>query len=111
MGRLQRRNKGNMDKVKSMEVGQTFKNYKALCDFLNAEVLEGTSKQVQISEWGRHFRWQRDKQKYVIVEVFTQPLDTPFMNEEHKFYYIGIDMDDYNRAINALQRNNIKIKK
>ena len=39
MGRLQRRNIGNMNRVDELEVGQTFKNYRALCDFMEAEVL------------------------------------------------------------------------
>ena len=111
MGRLQRRNIGNMNRVNDLSVGMTFKNYRALCDFLNAEILEGTSKQVQVNEWGRYFRWTRQGQKYIVVEKFTEPRDTPFMVEEQKFIYVGIDVDDYNRALDSLRRNNVKIRK
>ena len=111
MGRLQRRNIGNMNRVNELEVGPTFKNYRALCDFMNAEILEGTSKQVQVNEWGRYFRWTRQGQKYIVVEKFTEPKSIPFMAEEQKFIYVGIDVDDYNRALDSLRRNNVKIRK
>ena len=113
MGRPQRRNRGNMDKIKDLRVGMTFKNYKNLCFFMEAEVLEGTSKQYQLYEFAKYFSWTRQGQKYIITDVFAEPKSTPFMKDEElaKYVYLGIDKDDFDRAVDVLRGSQIKFLK
>ena len=113
MGRMQRRNRGNMDKINDLRVGMTFKNYKDLCFFMEAEVLEGTSKQYQLYEFAKYFSWTRQGQKYIITDVFAEPKNIPFMKDEElaKCVYLGIDKDDFDRAIDVLESSGIKVNK
>lgn len=61
-------------KVSTLIIGEVFKNYKELCLFLGEEVLEGNSKKAQLKEWGRYFLWEKKGQKFIILEVYDEPL-------------------------------------
>lgn len=57
-----------------LKEGDIFKNYKHLCNFLNEEIKEGNSRNAQIKEWLRYFNYEREGQKYIITEVYPEPL-------------------------------------
>ena len=48
------------EKVKELYVGQTFKNYKILCEYLGESVRTGKSKQLQLKYWKRFFSYKKD---------------------------------------------------
>lgn len=52
------------------------KNYKELCSLLNEPVRTSDSKQAQMKEWKRYFRFhkQRKKQSIIIDEIYSSPL-------------------------------------
>lgn len=56
----------NIDNIK---VGMEFKNYKALCEFLEEQVKAGKSKQLQLKRWKEYFDWDNIGNKYTITEI------------------------------------------
>ena len=105
-------NRGNMDKVRYMYVGQVFKSYRDLCRFLDADILAGGSKNYQLEYFAKHFRWERDKNRYIITQIFEQPLDIPFFKKEEDYEYASLTViaSQRDRAIAILKANGIKIK-
>lgn len=63
----------NVD-TSNLVVGMVVKNYKELCKLLNENVLEGNSKKAQLKEWERYFLWEKKGQKFIILEIYDEPL-------------------------------------
>lgn len=59
--------------MKKINEGQTFKNYKMLCEYLEVPVKTGKSKQLQLSDWNRYFAWHKEGNTFIIDEVYTEP--------------------------------------
>lgn len=53
-----------------LKIGQEFKNYKSLCDFLNTSSTGGKTKKYKIEEFKRHFSWHNDGYKFIIDNVY-----------------------------------------
>ena len=111
MANTMKYNRGNMEKVRYMYVGQVFKSYRDLCRFLDADIMTGRSKEYHLEELGRYFRWERDKFRYIIQQVYVEPLDIPFFKKETDYIWksITITESDYERAIRLLKDNGIKV--
>lgn len=66
-----------------LQVGQQFKNYKAVCEYIGDVQKTGKGKQLQVKEWERHFKWinpidsktGKKTHKFVITQVYTEPLE------------------------------------
>lgn len=58
----------------NLQTGQVFKNYKELCGKLNEPVKTGKSKQIQLLDFERYFTYHKDGNKFIIDEVFPEPL-------------------------------------
>lgn len=63
----------NIDKVKELYVGQEFKNYKYLCEFLGEKIKSGKGKRLQWKEWCRYFSFEKEGYKITITEIFDEP--------------------------------------
>lgn len=63
------------EKVKQLKVGQEFKSYRAVCEILGEKQKGGTSKNAQLKEWSRYFNHRKDGNKWVITEIYGNPLD------------------------------------
>ena len=105
-------NRGNMDKVRYMYVGQVFKSYRDLCRFLDADILAGGSKNYQLEYFAKYFRWERDKNRYIITQIFVDKQDIPFFKTEQDYEYASLTViaSQRDRAIAILKANGIKIK-
>lgn len=57
-----------------LQSGMIISNYKKMCKLLNEEELQGDSKISQIKEWKRCFDFDREGQKYIINEIYDEPL-------------------------------------
>lgn len=55
------------------KIGQTFKNYKELCDYLDEPIKTGKSKQLQLLDWKRNFEYKQEGYKFIITDVFDTP--------------------------------------
>lgn len=61
--------------VQNLYEGQLIKNYKEMCNILNEEVISGgNSKKAQEKEWKRYFDFEKVGQKYIITEIYNEPL-------------------------------------
>lgn len=50
------------------------KNYKKMCELLGEEIKTGESKKSQEKKWKRYFDYEKEKQKYIIVKIYDEPL-------------------------------------
>ena len=60
-------------KYSNLIIGQIFKNYKELCEFLDKPVKGGKSKVYQLEEFKRHFSWIKEGNKFIIDDVYDVP--------------------------------------
>lgn len=111
MANTMKYNRGNMEKVRYMYVGQVFKSYRDLCRFLDADIMTGRSKEYHLEELGRYFRWERDKFRYIITQIYEQPLDIPFFKKETDYVWksITVTETEWDKAIKILKDNGIKV--
>lgn len=91
-----------------MTEGQVFKNYKALCEYMKEEPLDGNSKIKQLRRWSYLFSWHKDGYKIIIDEIFEDgiaPSDfrTGGNHDTHvdvmypyvQNHILGVDPDEY----------------
>lgn len=65
----------NIDNLKRyIYVGQIIKSYKECCKLIDEEVKGGKSKQLQLKNWSRYFKYHKNGNKFVIDKVYTTPL-------------------------------------
>ncbi len=57
-----------------LELGMVVKNYKEMCKILIEEVCEGNSKKAQLKEWARYFLWEKKGQKFIILDIYDEPI-------------------------------------
>ena len=58
----------------NLYIGMVIKNYKLMCQLLNQEEKTGNAKKAQQKEWKRFFDFEKQGQKYIIIEIYTEPL-------------------------------------
>lgn len=62
--------------IENLQVGQTFKNYKVMCEELGWEIKSSTnSKNAQYKKLERYCKFEKDGFKIVIKEVYSTPKD------------------------------------
>lgn len=57
-----------------LESGMVVRNYKEMCEMLNGEICGGDSKKAQLKEWARYFAWEKKGQKFIILDIYDEPL-------------------------------------
>lgn len=60
--------------VSRLESGVVVKNYKEMCEILEEDICEGNSKKAQLKEWTRYFAWEKKGQKFIILDIYDEPL-------------------------------------
>lgn len=60
--------------LSNIQVGNTYKNYKLLCETLGEPIKAGNMKIAQIKEWERFFKFTKQGHKFIIEEVYDKPL-------------------------------------
>ena len=112
MARQVTNDRGDMERVRYMYVGQVFKSYRDLCRFLDADILGGSSKTYQLEYFAKHFKWQRDKNRYIITQIFEEKQDLPFFKTEQDYEYSSLTViaSQRDRAIAILKANDINVK-
>lgn len=61
-------------KIENLKVGMVIKNYKVLCELLEIPVKDGNSKKCQLQNLERFIRYEKQGFKYIITEIFSEPL-------------------------------------
>lgn len=54
--------------------GLIIKNYKEMCSLLGETIGTGNQKKAQLTEWQRYFDYEKDGQKFIITEIYDEPL-------------------------------------
>ena len=60
--------------ISRLESGIVVRNYKEMCEILDEEICEGNSKKAQLKEWARYFAWEKKGQKFIILDIYDEPL-------------------------------------
>lgn len=60
--------------ISRLESGMVAKNYKEMCETLGEEICEGNSKKAQLKEWSRYFAWEKKGQKFIVLDIYDEPL-------------------------------------
>ena len=58
-----------LDRVNELTIGQVFKNYSALCKYLNVTAKRGDNKALQIQEFNKYFTFERIGDEIVITSI------------------------------------------
>jgi hypothetical protein len=59
--------------LKKLQNNYTYDNYKKICQILEEPIKTGKSKQLQLKDWHRYFNYKKDRNKFVITEIFDTP--------------------------------------
>ncbi len=75
-----------------LELGMVVKNYREMCKILGEEVCGGDSKKAQLKEWARYFLWEKKGQKFIILDIYDEPLPKEDGRTNKNIYvqYIGV---------------------
>ena len=61
--------------INKLEPNKIYKNYKKLCNVLNVKIKGGKSKQLQIIDMKRYFKYHNEGNKFIIDEILDIPED------------------------------------
>ena len=81
--------------LNNIETGMVVKNYKEMCSLLEEDSLAGNSKVSQLKEWERYFDYDKQGHKFVINEVYAQPLPKDFSENDIYTKYIQVILTQY----------------
>lgn len=75
-----------------LELGMVVKNYREMCKILNEQICGGDSKKAQLKEWARYFLWEKKGQKFIILDIYDEPLPKEDGRTNRNIYvqYIGV---------------------
>ena len=76
----------------NLVIGMVIKNYKELCKILVEDVLEGNSKKAQLKEWERYFLWEKKGQKFIILDIYDEPLPKKDDRQNRNIYVQYIEV-------------------
>ena len=63
-----------MINTNALKPNQIFNNYKEICEFLDEPSHQGgKQRQLQLKDWERYFKWNKQGYKFIITEVFDTP--------------------------------------
>jgi hypothetical protein len=68
-------------KIENLKEGMKIKNYKALCDVLGEKTRTGNSKISQIDNWKKYFEFKKEKNSYIILEIYDTPKITSYLEK------------------------------
>ena len=69
-----------------LELGMVVKNYREMCKILSEQVCEGNSKKAQLKEWARYFLWEKKGQKFIILDIYDEPLPKEDGRQDKNIY-------------------------
>lgn len=75
-----------------LEIGMVVKNYKEMCGILNEQICEGNSKKAQLKEWSRYFVWEKKGQKFIILDIYDEPLSKKDGRQNKNLYVQYIEV-------------------
>lgn len=59
--------------VSILELNKKYKNYKELCEVLDEPIKGGKSKQLQLQDWERYFKYTKQGNGFIVTEIYAEP--------------------------------------
>ena len=59
--------------LENIQAGMRVPNYRKLCELLEESVEAGNSKKSQLRKWEQFFSYQKDKNTFIITEIYNVP--------------------------------------
>ena len=78
----------------NLEVGQVFKNYKAICEWLGVEPTKGKGRQYHIKEFERYCTYHKEGQKFIVDIVYDECQEKVDNRGKHISHTIYEDLMD-----------------
>jgi hypothetical protein len=72
--------------------GLIVKNYKELCSLLQQSPTSGEARQNQIKNWERFFSYNKIGQKYIITEIYDEPMEPEYRQYQRGIYVKFIEI-------------------
>lgn len=69
-----------------LKLGMVVKNYREMCRILDEQICEGNSKKAQLKEWARYFLWEKKGQKFIILDIYDEPLPKEDGRQDKNIY-------------------------
>lgn len=69
--------------LEKLSIGMRVSNYRKLCDLLGESVEAGNSKKAQLRKWEQFFNYRKEKNAFIITEIF----DTPKRTDDRRMKY------------------------
>lgn len=90
--------------VSILELNKKYKNYRELCEVLDEPIKGGKSKQLQLQDWERYFKYTKEGNGFIITEIYPETkkkVSNRGKSEGSRNNYEGI----YNKYVPALIEN------
>lgn len=94
-------------KVENLKGGQTIKNYKELCSILDIKPTTGCSKMKQLSELQMYCNYTKDKNKFIINEIYETPMLLLDRNNNKYIDLIANILIAYLHSIKVTNKNSV----
>lgn len=69
----------------NLVVGSSF-TYKKLCELLNEPYKTGNAKNVQLEDWKRYFKYEKNGRNYMILDIYRKPLEKEYKYPSNAIY-------------------------
>lgn len=89
-----------MDTSKLKE-GMVVKSYKAMCEVLGDDYFSGKSKQNQLDNWARYFKWHKEGNSFIIEKIYEEVKSKTEIINSKEIHTINI----YNLQIGMVVKN------
>lgn len=60
--------------------------YKKLCEILNEPYKNGNAKKAQLKEWQRYFDYEKIDNKFLIIDIYSEPLEKEYQHPANAIY-------------------------
>lgn len=69
-----------------------YTTYKKLCELLNEPYKNGNAKEAQLKEWKRYFDYEKIGTKFLILDVYSEPLEKEYQYPSNAIYIKYIEV-------------------
>jgi hypothetical protein len=80
------------EKIKDKYYKKVYITYKKLCELLNEPYKNGNAKKAQLKEWLRYFDYEKIDNKFLILDVYNEPLEKEYQYPANAIYIKYIEV-------------------
>lgn len=91
-----------------LQVGMEFPSYKALCEFLETDIMTSNSKKMQLKYWQQYFSWETTGRKWKITEIYPDMIENYTL--QHLVQIVQSVQKDSNAIVAPLDDEEIQIR-